>query len=791
MKTRRHGMIFLWLIGIITFLVVLWLGLGGSASAHSQAVQPSLKSSDGSSRVLTDYPAGERRNGIDGGTATATDTTQPTVTPTSTGFGTCIPIPGPDGQMPHVPCYATYTATATPTRSPTVTASTTSQLGCYISVISATTSCTTQGVYTYQFTLYHNCGSIPSATAYFEVASNPDGPWTELAQQSVPPNYPTVGGTFNISSIPNQYNWYRVRIYGSAPIPHPSYWGESMPATICGRPLPCAGGWTGRAEYPEQVDMQAAVVDNGLLYSFGGRDTSGAALSSGYRYDAATNAWTALAQMPVPRFGASAIGAGGGVYLMNGSDGTGASNQQYIYYSQSNHWQVLGTGLAATYGQTMLKLNEEFIRIGGIDSAGAYTSSVELYGRGLLAPLPEARAYMAATAIDGYIYAAGGSGPSGPSTKTYRYNRGTNTWDDTAVADLPWPVSGASATYLNGQWILAGGSADNPEAVLAWDRLSNAWTTLPPMSSGHAYAASGVLNNALYLAGGLAGSNPTNATERYVQGPCATPTAPPTVTGTRSPSATATRTTTGTTTGTTTRTPTGSPTTINATISPTIAITSTPTSCALTFSDVPPENTFYSFVRCLACRGIVNGYPDGTFKPDSWVTRGQLAKIVSQSAGFTEPANGQTFEDVAPGSTFYEYIERLATRKVMGGYQCGVDPVEPCVEPENRTYFRPNVGATRGQLTKIVSNAEVWVDPVPPTFYTFADVEPGSTFWLFVERLKFNRPGAMNGYACGGPGEPCDSENRPYFRPNNPLTRGQTSKIVANTFFPDCQTQGR
>ena len=27
--------------------------------------------------------------------------------------------------------------------------------------------------------------------------------------------------------------------------------------------------------------------------------------------------------------------------------------------------------------------------------------------------------------------------------------------------------------------------------------------------------------------------------------------------------------------------------------------------------------------------------------------------------------------------------------------------------------------------------------------------------------------------------EPCDSEGRPYFRPNNPATRGQISKIVS------------
>ena len=106
--------------------------------------------------------------------------------------------------------------------------------------------------------------------------------------------------------------------------------------------------------------------------------------------------------------------------------------------------------------------------------------------------------------------------------------------------------------------------------------------------------------------------------------------------------------------------------------------------------------------------------------------------------------------------------------------------------PENRPYFRPNAGATRGQLTKIASEAAGFTDTIPNTQYSFTDVEPGHTFWVYIERLLLNRPDAIAGYPCGGPFEPCDSENRPYFRPNNGVTRGQASKIVANTFFQGC-----
>ncbi len=77
--------------------------------------------------------------------------------------------------------------------------------------------------------------------------------------------------------------------------------------------------------------------------------------------------------------------------------------------------------------------------------------------------------------------------------------------------------------------------------------------------------------------------------------------------------------------------------------------------------------------------------------------------MVSNSAGFSEPVSGQAFQDIPPTHTFYEFIQRLASRNVMGGYECG-RPDEPCIPPENRPYFRPGNDLTRGQSSKIVAN---------------------------------------------------------------------------------------
>jgi hypothetical protein len=87
----------------------------------------------------------------------------------------------------------------------------------------------------------------------------------------------------------------------------------------------------------------------------------------------------------------------------------------------------------------------------------------------------------------------------------------------------------------------------------------------------------------------------------------------------------------------------------------------------------------------------------------SSATRGQITKIDANAAGYDDMPTGQQFEDVAVGSAFYTDTYRLATRSIMGGYLCG-GPSEPCNPPDNLPYFRPNNNATRGQISKIVSN---------------------------------------------------------------------------------------
>ena len=253
------------------------------------------------------------------------------------------------------------------------------------------------------------------------------------------------------------------------------------------------------------------------------------------------------------------------------------------------------------------------------------------------------------------------------------------------------------------------------------------------------------------------------------------------------PTGTATSTATRPIAPTVTSTPSANPT---GTIVPigTQTATATSTICTLSFVDVPPDSTFYVYIQCLACRGLISGYADHTFRPGNQITRGQLSKIVANAAGFDESHTEWTFQDVPPESVFYVFIERMVSRGIISGYDCGGGG-EPCIPPLNRPYFLPNNNATRGQISKVVANAAEFNEL--PSTQTFEDVPPEGVFYIWIERLATR--GIISGYSCGAtPGEPCIPPlNRPYFLPNNNATRGQISKVVANAFISNCSTNMR
>ena len=57
-------------------------------------------------------------------------------------------------------------------------------------------------------------------------------------------------------------------------------------------------------------------------------------------------------------------------------------------------------------------------------------------------------------------------------------------------------------------------------------------------------------------------------------------------------------------------------------------------SYAPSFSDVPDGEWYADYVSLCAGYGIINGYEDGTFRPDNSITRGAFAGILDRFLKF-------------------------------------------------------------------------------------------------------------------------------------------------------------
>jgi hypothetical protein len=329
-------------------------------------------------------------------------------------------------------------------------------------------------------------------------------------------------------------------------------------ATPTATPCASVGSWTEQAPYPIVVFANAAASVGGNVYSFGGI-ANGPPTTAAYKYTPAANSWSAIAPLPTARYGLTAVSDGTYVYLLGGVDQNfNTTATLWRYDPVSNTYNTsLPSYTIPTYYHASVYLNGKIYRIAGRGISTDF--HVEVYDIvtntwSMAANYPFANSILMAVALGSYIYAGGGN--ASPD-KTWRYDPGTNTWDDAAIADLPARRSAAASGAYNGRWLLAGGDVNSviSNSVIAWDPATNSWTDLPNMLVARDFLAGATAGQSFYA---VAGNSTDN--QQYTETPCGTPSpTPSTPTPTPTATPTATPTLTPTPTATATPTPTSTP----------------------------------------------------------------------------------------------------------------------------------------------------------------------------------------------------------------------------------------
>lgn len=158
------------------------------------------------------------------------------------------------------------------------------------------------------------------------------------------------------------------------------------------------------------------------------------------------------------------------------------------------------------------------------------------------------------------------------------------------------------------------------------------------------------------------------------------------------------------------------------------------------------------YVRRLYDLCVVEGYLDGLFHPNAYVTRAELVKMGLFANGIE--ANRGCYDNDC-GSPFHDldewqgpWVRTAWDNKIIQGY--------------NLNEFRPNQAITRAEAVKVVL-ATYGYGPINTTESFFKDVNGWSTGW--IERARII--GLVQGIGNGN------------FDPNRPITRAEASKIIA------------
>ena len=140
------------------------------------------------------------------------------------------------------------------------------------------------------------------------------------------------------------------------------------------------------------------------------------------------------------------------------------------------------------------------------------------------------------------------------------------------------------------------------------------------------------------------------------------------------------------------------------------------------YSDVSTGQWYNNAVSTMTRAGIVNGYPDGTFRPNAPITRAEMAKIIALFAKLDKTAD--RFPDAA-GHWAEAYIRLAAGNGWIEGYPDGT--------------FRPNQSITRAETVTMIDRV---LERVPKdesrllphsAMLTFPDCRPGQWFYIAVQ----------------------------------------------------------
>ena len=317
------------------------------------------------------------------------------------------------------------------------------------------------------------------------------------------------------------------RPHGSATVGHRGTWSFALRVLAClitaelgaaMGPLLAQGSWQPAEPLLTPRRLLAAAAHGGKIYTFGGcgspcfdppLHTSTLEERKVEIYDPVTKDWITKEPMPAIVFGAAAAAPGDGTIYLVGGFVTGGDT--WAYDPERDAWTPRARMPTPRRGLAAVALDGKVWAIGGSDGRTASTA-LEVYEPttntwSRKRPMTTPRVFLAAAAVGGKIYAIGGSqdGRGTSATAVVEvYDPDANRW--TSVRSLPKALQVSAAAVVDGRIYVAGGfipGQGSQKSTFVYDPASDVWTELDALLNvARDQAPAVALGRSVHLLGG-------------------------------------------------------------------------------------------------------------------------------------------------------------------------------------------------------------------------------------------------------------------------------------------------
>ena len=295
---------------------------------------------------------------------------------------------------------------------------------------------------------------------------------------------------------------------------------------------PAPGAYGTRAVLLERNSEFATAALDGKVYVLGGYPTSPAQTRPTLQiYDTATNTWKLGMPSPVPLHHPMIAGVNGKLYSLGGQPNT---NLTLEYDPAADRWTEKarmptsrGGGAAAVIGTKIYVVGARPDVAAAADNAfDVYDVATNMWATLPKLPPPNLRNHLAAVAIDGKIYVAGGRYNeccvSAPMTDALHvFDPANNMW--TQKANMRRPRGGVAGVAANGCFHVFGGEGGNigePNGVFpdhdVYNPKTDTWTALPRLAIPfHGVTGGAFVDGLIYMPGGGTSSGGSSGTTMH------------------------------------------------------------------------------------------------------------------------------------------------------------------------------------------------------------------------------------------------------------------------------------